>query len=209
VTENSSRVTDPDRLSREIPPAVLVRPLRKVRQYRQFTEVAPTDEQIDAITDVARWSGSSRNSQPWRFIVIRDRDALLRIHEAGLPQTRSLATALVAIAIVLPGAGDAGRDPDDEDAVSYAYDEGRAAERMLIAASLLGLGGGIAWIMPHVQAMVAAELGLPEDRFVRTLVVVGNPTEAARAPKSAPGTARLPRENVVFEGRWKAEAEGR
>jgi len=33
-------------------------------------------------------------------------------------------------------------------------------------------------------------------------VVVGHPTEAAQAPKSAPGKARLPREQVVFEGRW-------
>jgi nitroreductase len=193
-------MTDPDRPPREIPPAVIVRPLRKVRQFRQFTDVAPTDEQIDAITDVARWSGSSRNAQPWRFIVIRDRETLLRIQEAGMPQTRSLATALVAIAIVLPG-DDASAD-GAEDAVSYAYDEGRAAERMLIAASFLGLGAGIAWILPHVQAMVAGELGLPEGRFVRTGVVVGNPTEAAQAPKSAPGTARLPRDEVVFEARW-------
>ena len=195
-------MTDPDRPPRKIPPAVIVRPLRKVRQFRQFTDVAPTEEQIDAITDVARWSGSSRNAQPWRFIVIRDRETLLRIQEAGMPQTRSLATALVAIAIVLPGAGDAGRGAGDEDAVTYAYDEGRAAERMLIAASFLGLGAGIAWILPHVQAMVAGELGLPEGRFVRTVVVVGNPTEAAQAPKSAPGTARLPRDEVVFEARW-------
>ena len=198
-------MTDSDRAQRHIPPAVIVRPLRRVRQIRQFTDVPPTDEQIDAITDVARWTGSSRNSQPWRFIVIRDRATLLRIREAGMPQTRSLETALVAIAIVLPGDGDDARGPGDEDAVSYAYDEGRAAERMLIAASFLGLGAGIAWILPHVQGTVSELLELPESRFVRTLVVVGNPTEAARAPKSAPGAARLPREEVVFEGRWPSE----
>jgi nitroreductase len=173
-----------------------------VRQIRQFTAVPPTDEQIDAITDAARWSGSSRNSQPWRFIVIRDRETLLRLHGAGMPQTRSLETALAAIAIVLPGEGDGRRGPGDEDAVSYAYDEGRAAERMLIAASFLGLGAGIAWLLPHVQPLAGELLELPVERFVRTIVVVGNPTEAARAPKSAPGTARLPRDEVVFEGRW-------
>lgn len=176
-------------------PLDVVRPLLRVRQIRQFTHVPPTDEQIAAITDVARWTGSSRNTQPWRFIVVRDRDALLRIHEAGMPQTRSLATALVAIAIVVP---------DDDDAISYAYDEGRAAERMLIAASFLGLGAGIAWIMPHVRPLVAELLGVPADRLVRTLVVVGNPTEEARAPKTAPGKARLPREEVVFDDRSPA-----
>ena len=179
------------------PPLEIVRPLLRVRQVRQFTDEAPTDEQLAAIADVARWTGSSTNTQPWRFIVVRDRDVLLRIHEAGLPQTRSLATALAAIAIVLP----------DGDAISHAYDEGRAAERMLIAASFLGLGAGIAWIMPAVRSLVRDLLALPNGWFVRTIVVVGNPTEAARAPKAAPGKARLPREEVVFEGRWPTERQ--
>jgi len=187
-------MTDSDREQRAVPPAVLVRPLRRVRQIRQFTDQPPTDEQIAAIADVARWTGSSRNSQPWRFIVIRDRDTILRIHEAGMPQTRSLATAPVAIAIVVP---------DDGGAISYAYDEGRAAERMLIAASFLGLGAGIAWITSQARGLVSQLLAVPDGRLVRTLVVVGHPADEARAAKSAPGTARLPREDVVFEDRWR------
>ncbi|HEY4270232.1 MAG TPA: nitroreductase family protein [Galbitalea sp.] len=176
-------------------PLEIIRPLLGVRQIRQFTDEAPTDAEIAAIADVARWSGSSMNTQPWRFIVVRDRDVLLRIHEAGMPQTRSLATALAAIAIVLPEAGDA---------LSDAFDEGRAAERMLIAATFLGLGAGIAWILPGIRHLVGDLLALPDGWFVRTLVVVGNPTNDARAPKSAPGKARLPREEVVFEHRWPA-----
>jgi nitroreductase len=177
-------------------PGVIVRPLVRVRQIRQFTDEMPSDAALTAIADAARWSGSSMNSQPWRFIVIRDRDVLARIHEAGLPQTRSLATAQVAIAIALP---------DDPDAISNAYDEGRVAERMLIAASFLGLGAGIAWVMPHIRDLVRDVLGLPEAWFVRTVIVVGHPTDEARKPKSAPGKARLPRDEVVFEGRWPAD----
>jgi nitroreductase len=170
-----------------------IRPLLRVRQVRQFTDVPPTDEELAAVVDAARWTGSSVNSQPWRFIIIRDAAVIERLHQAGLPQTRSLATAKAAIAIVLP---------DDESAISHAYDEGRAAERMLIAAQLIGLAAGIAWITTRVRPLVSELLALPERRFVRTLVVVGHPTEAAQAPKSAPGRARLPREQVVFEGRW-------
>jgi nitroreductase len=184
-------VTNPDPSPLEI-----VRPLLRVRQIRQFTDEAPTDPELAAIADVARWSGSSTNTQPWRFIVVRDRDVLLHIHEAGLPQTRSLATALAAIAIVLP---------DGDDVISHAFDEGRAAERMLIGASNLGLGAGIAWIMPGIRRLVADLLALPNGWFVRTLVVVGHPTDEARAPKAAPGKARLPRDEVVFESRWPAE----
>src|SRR5690349_18494961 len=83
-------------------PQDAVRPLLQVRQIREFTPEPPTDAELDAIVDAARWSGSSTNSQPWRFITIRDRAALDRLHEAGLPQTRSLKTAPAAIAIALP-----------------------------------------------------------------------------------------------------------
>ena len=174
-------------------PQDVVRPLLRVRQTRQFTDEPPTDGELAAIADIARWSGSGTNSQPWRFIVVRDRDAILRIHEAGLPQTRSLATPRAAIAIALPG--------DDHD-VSHTYDEGRAAERMLIAAHALDLRAGIAWIVPAIRGLVAEILALPADWFVRTLVVIGHPTEEGLRPNRPPGQARLPREQVVFEDRW-------
>jgi len=86
--------------------------------------------------------------------------------------------------------------------VSHAYDDGRAAERMLIAASLLGLGAAIAWILPDVRKAVGELLGLPDDWMVRTIVALGHPTAAAKRPKSAPGTARRPRSEAVFEERW-------
>nr|MBA3740610.1 nitroreductase family protein [Chloroflexota bacterium] len=115
-----------------------VRPLLRVRQVREFTDAPVDPAALDAVADAARWSGSSRNSQPWRFIVIREPATLRALAEAGLPQTRSLATARAAIAIALP------TEPGRR--VVHGYDEGRAAERMLIAASLLDLAAGIAWI---------------------------------------------------------------
>jgi len=171
-------------------PRELVTSLVRVRQIREFTSEPPSDDALEAITDVGRWSGSSTNSQPWRFIVIRDREVLRRLHEAGMPQTRSLATAPAAIAIVLP---------DDQFALTHAFDEGRAAERMLDAAYLVGLAAGIAWIKSGIRPLVAELLHLPEGRFVRTLIVVGHPTEAGLTPK---GQGRLPRDEVVFAERW-------
>lgn len=172
-----------------------VRPLLRVRQIREFTPEPPTEDELRAITDAARWTGSSTNSQPWRFVTIRDRGVLDQLHDAGLPQTRSLRTAPAAIAIVLP---------DDDRAISHAYDEGRAAERILIAANLVGLAAGIAWVTSAVRPLVARLLGLPDGRFVRTIVVVGHPTQAALAPK---GQGRLPREETVFAERWPAGRE--
>jgi nitroreductase len=174
-----------------------LRALRRTRQYRDFGPQPVAREDLDAIVDVARWSGSSSNSQPWRFIVIRDPATIRAIHDLGVPQTHGLATATAAIAIVMPS--------DPKGAIHDAYDEGRVSERILIAAGMLDLGAGISWILPTIRDQVAALLGLPADRMVRTMIQVGHPTAAARKPKSAPGKARLPREEVVFEERWPSE----
>ena len=171
-----------------------VRPLIRVRQVRDFLDRHVAESELDAIADVARWSGSSMNTQPWRFIVLREKATIKRIADAAMPQTRGLLTAPAAIAIALPD--------EEGEAVSHAYDEGRAAERILIAASTLGLGAGISWIMPANRAAIREILGLPQDRFVRTIVAIGHPSEAAMKPKSAPGAARLPRSEVVLAEKW-------
>ena len=175
-------------------PAAEIKPLLRVRQMREFTETPVSKAELDAIADVARWSGSSANSQPWRFLLIDDRETLHALADAGMPQTRGLQTAAAAIAVVLPD--------EQGKAVSHAYDEGRAVERIMIAANTLGLGAGLSWALPGARERIQSILGIPAGRMVRTIVAVGHPTEAARRPKSEPGKGRLPRNEVVFEGRW-------
>ncbi|HEU4672900.1 MAG TPA: nitroreductase family protein [Candidatus Limnocylindrales bacterium] len=181
---------------RSASPAEIVRPLVRTRQYREFTDDVPTPDELAAIADAGRWSGSSQNSQPWRFVVIRDPATLDAIAAAGLPSTRGLRGAHAAIAVAMP--------INESRQISLAYDEARATERMLVAASMLGLGAGISWLSPDARRVAAERLGLPEDRQIRTIVQVGHPTAAARAPKSEPGTARLPRAKTVYEERWPA-----
>lgn len=175
-------------------PTDVVRPLLRVRQVREYTDEPVSTEALDAIADAARWSGSSTNSQPWRFVILRSADTLRTIAAAGLPQTRSLQSATAAVAVVMPEGKGVG--------ISHAFDEGRAAERMLIAASFIDLGAAVAWILPPLRPVVASLLGLPEGHFVRTIVAVGHPSAAARRPKSAKGKARLPREETVFYETW-------
>lgn len=177
-------------------PTDTVRPLLRVRQIREFSDEPVDAEAIDAIADAARWSGSSQNTQPWRFIIVREPELLRAIADAGLPSTRSLVSAAAGIAIAMP-AGPAR-------AVSKAYDEARAAERMLIAASMLDLGAGIAWVPADGRDTIGELLGMPDGWSVRTIVAIGHPSAAARKPKSQPGEARLPREETVFNDRWPA-----
>ncbi len=137
---------------------------------------------------MARWTGSSTNWQPWTFTVIRAKSDLERLAQLA-PYARHVARAAVAIAIEMPG-----DNPEWE-----AYDEGRVAERILIAASALGLGAGIGWAVEAERPAIARFLGLAAPRYVRTIVSIGHPTERASQPRSAPGTARRPLDEVVRE----------
>jgi nitroreductase len=162
--------------------------LRRTRQVRQFTDERIADDDLRAILEVARWSGSSTNRQPWTFIVVKDRDDLARLAQLS-PNARHVAGAAAVIAIAMSG----------DNAEWDAYDEGRAAERILVAANALGLGAGIGWAFASVRPQVAQLLGLEPPAFVRTMISLGHPTEAARQPKSAPGAARRPFTEVVRE----------
>jgi nitroreductase len=166
-----------------------VRPLVRTRQFREFTSEPVGEDQLRALAEVARWTGSGGNWQPWRLVIVRDEALLRRLAGIGMPQTRSLHTAMAAMAISLPN--------DPEKTVITAYDEGRLAERVLVGATMLGLGAGIAWIREPFRGQVNEALGLTDDRFVRTIIAIGHPTDTARAFKQAPGEARVPLDELL------------
>ena len=60
-----------------------VRPLLRTRQVREFTGEPVAPEVLAALADVARWTGSSRNEQPWRFLVLTDVGVLRSLAEIG------------------------------------------------------------------------------------------------------------------------------
>jgi nitroreductase len=172
----------------------LLRILRSVRSVRDFRPEPVPDADIQAILEVARWTGSGMNRQPWTFVVIRDR-ATLRAIATASPNTGHIGSAAAAIAIVMPG----------ESSEIDTFDEGRAAERILIAATTLGLASAIGWIRTAAQPDVAGELGVPADRRVRTVVSLGYPTEQGSLRKSGPGQARRPLEALVREERFSQD----
>jgi nitroreductase len=167
---------------------VVLRALRRTRQIRRFTDQPVDEAALEAILEVARWTGSSMNSQPWTFIVLRDHEVRRRIGESTR-YARHVGEAPIAIAIVMPG-----KDPETD-----AYDEGRVAERIMIAASALDLGAGIGWVDGEEHAMVDELLGVTPPALMRTIVAIGHPTEAALRPRSGPGTGRKPLSEFVRE----------
>jgi nitroreductase len=53
--------------------------LKSLRTVRFFEREPVSREALDDILEVARWSGSARNRQPWEFLVVRDRGTLERL----------------------------------------------------------------------------------------------------------------------------------
>jgi nitroreductase len=132
------------------------------------------------LLEVARWTGSARNTQPWEFVVVKDKALLMALSQLRTP-INWVAAAPLAIALVMNGVSE----------TSEAFDEGRVSERLLIAARLLGLGGGTAWYGDaSLQAKAKELLGIPADRIARSMVVLGYPI-----------TARDPRPNPAAGGR--------
>jgi nitroreductase len=164
----------------------VLRALRRTRQIRDLRPDPLSDDMLGEILEVARWSGSSTNWQPWTFIVIRDRERLAHLAEL-VPNAQHVGRAGAVIAIAMPG-----EKPEWE-----LYDEGRVAERLLVAAEALGLGAAVGWAFGPRRAQVSEFLGLTGPRYVRTLVSVGHASDAAKAPKSAPGSARKPLADLV------------
>jgi nitroreductase len=168
-------------------------PIRRVSQIRQYSPEPVPDHLVDQLLELARWTGSSKNTQPWRFIVVRDKELLRKI--AGLrPNINWLASAPVGIAIVLDG-----------DSMGEAYDEGRVTERLMTGATMLGLGGGVAWFGDAKQQAEAKKtLGIPEGHTARQIVMIGRPTSTKDPRASGPSRGRKPLSELVSYDRWGA-----
>lgn len=166
--------------------------LRRVRQIRQYRRDPVPDDVLAELLEVARWTGSSRNTQPWHFVVLADPDQLRRISNVR-EAINWVAGAPLAIAIVLDGRNE----------VSEAYDEGRVTERLLVAARFFGVGGGTAWYgNAEQQAEAKRILGVPGERSARSMVALGYPlTSKDPRPNRAPG-GRKPLSEIVSRGTY-------
>jgi nitroreductase len=167
---------------------MVLRTLRRTRQIREFTDHPVDDAAIRAILEVARWTGSGANRQPWTFVIVHDAAERQRIAEFA-PHASHVSGAPIAIAIVMDGGA-----PQWDD-----YDEGRVAERILIAATALGLGGGIGLANGAERVEVAALLGVRPPAYVRTMISLGHPTEASLRRHTGPGTGRRPFAELVSD----------
>jgi len=172
-------------------PTNVTRLLRRVRQTRDFRPDPVPEEVLRDILDVARWTGSVSNTQPWAFIVVTDPDTRRRMAEAA-PNTPHIGVAPVVIAIAKEVKG-----PDTDQ-----FDEGRLSERLMIAAEAHGLSSGIARARGDAQKVIGEMLGVPDDLLLRSMVSIGYASEEGARPKSEPGAARRSLDSFIHRERF-------
>jgi nitroreductase len=167
----------------------LVTFLRSLRAVRSFRPDPVPQEVVDDILEVARWSGSASNRQPWELVVIRDKDTLGALARVD-GYADHLADAPLGIVLVMAGAR----------AEQETYDEGRLAERVMLAALAHGVGSSVGWIVGSGRDAAREILGVSEGRMVRTAISLGYPDEGARRRRAS--QARKPLSEIVHEERY-------
>ncbi len=140
-----------------------IKTLLAVREY-QPTPIP--DDVVTRILEAARLTGSSRNSQQWDFVVVRQPQTLQRLGELAV-YGPYIANAPLAVAVIVP------------DGAVGAIDGARATQDMMLTAWEAGIGSN--WVGNVNTAPIRELLALPQDRMVLTIIPFGYPAQAVGA----------------------------
>ena len=156
--------------------------IMKLRSVRKFDDRPLPDDVLTAILDAGRRAQSSKNTQPWEFVVVRERVRLTALSKLGT-YAGHLAEAAAGVFLVSTA----------ED----SYDVGQATAFLMLAAHEQGVGSCIAYINDQEAAMVL--LGVPDERKLVYALSFGYPA-ADWTPAKMGG--RRPLEDVVHWEGW-------
>lgn len=174
----------------------VIEAIRRKRAIRNFAPQPLPEEVIRQILYAGKRAQSSKNSQPWRFIVIQKRETLLELARMG-DFTSSLVGATMAVAILTP---------DPAVRWSIMFDAGQAAAYMQLAA--LDLGVGSCLVTLHRPEPSRALLGYPDDLQLNVLIAFGYPADPKDLePASKPG-GRRPIEEIADFEYWNNQNSG-
>ncbi len=160
---------------------------RAVRDYKPH-EVP--DDIIKELIKAGTYAPSGQNRQPWRFVVVKDKDVIARLSERtkkllldGIGNSKDPEAESLATALKMPGFNVFYNAPvlvlifSSPDAMSPERDCSLAAENMMLAARSLGIGScfiGLALQMGSDDATLE-ELKVPKDHRLIAPLVFGYP----------------------------------
>ena len=172
-----SRLDDPaGELSWDLVNDEVLKFLRSLRAVREYTPEPVSDADLQAILEVGRWTATGEREPQHEVVVVRDPEVRAKFAEWGAKPGAG------QVALLIVSAGDAN-----------AFDEGRIAERLALAAKAVGLGSCIATLKNEGPDQAKALLGIPAEARARTLVSVGHADVEARKALPRPARARASR----------------
>jgi len=154
----------------------------KLRAIRDFESDPLSDDDLAAILEAARWTGSSKNRQDWSFIVVTG-DRLQGLAEHG-DFTDPVRGSVATIVLVKEEGGN-------------MFDIGRAAQNIMLAAKAIGVAS--CPITLHRSAEAREFLGAPEGTVTGYAVALGY-AAASASPRRFGG--RKPADAVVRFDRY-------
>jgi nitroreductase len=156
------------------------------RSVRAYADKAIPDEVLHRVLEAARLAPSANNSQPWRFIVVKDGATRAQIAKAANDQ---LSVTQAPVVIVCCGKH------------SDARNVGIAIEHLALAARNEGLG--TCWIGWFDEQPVKKLVGVPAEQDIIILLPMGYPASDDLFSATA---ERLPLDQIVFWERFGKQA---
>ncbi len=149
--------------------------LKARRSIRKFQERVVEKEKISKIIEAALLSPSSKNNNPWEFIIVDDKNTLRKLAEAKEMGSKFLAETPLVIAVLA--------DPEKSDV--WIEDASIASTVMILEAQSLGLGS--CWVQMRRRKCFSAEqsseeylknlLRIPDKLHILCLIAIGYPEE--------------------------------
>lgn len=152
------------------------------RSVRRFTDDPVTEEIVRKILDAGRHAQSSKNDQPWTFILIQSKESLQALSECGT-YAGHIAGAKFAVVLV--------------DQNNWSFDIGQAAAYMQLAAWDLGVSSCIAYF--GFQEKLKELLRIPEEATAEIGISFGYSAEDPHEPRKS---GRKPLEEILRREHW-------
>lgn len=160
------------------------------RQVRSFDSDPVPKADLERILEAGRRAPSSRNGQPWDFVVVSDKDQLGRLSRVW-QGAGWVAGSAVTIALVMPKS-------DGDESLIDRFDLGQAAMQMMIAATGSGIASGQAVCVDQILAQEV--LGFPDGKQCALLIALGYPGDRPLKPIKNPSRRKY--DDVVHFGTW-------
>jgi nitroreductase len=137
------------------------------RSVRGYTDQPVEQEHLMEIIKAGTWAPSGLNNQPWRFVIVRGRDAREKL--AGFTKYRTVIESAPACIAVFIDRGAMYNDVKDHQAM------GGCIQNMLLAAHALGLGAVWLGEILNNAENVRVLLEVPPEMELMAVVAIGHP----------------------------------